>query len=127
LVHKLVADWRRLISEHSDLKLPLAPWESAFGEKGRVYYSEERQRTLSCLETLRVQERLQEVSTSLVLQLVLSSWSLRHRLQLVRDRELLPFLKESAQVAVNYGFGDLWYTERYSGLLEKLASVLHIY
>jgi len=41
-----------------------------FGQKARDYFQEEKQRVLSCLEKLRAQERVQEVSTNLVLQLV---------------------------------------------------------
>jgi len=124
LAQLLISDLRRLISQRSNLQLPLAPWESMFGQKARDYFQEEKQRVLSCLEKLRAQERVQEVSTNLVLQLVVSTWSLRNRLQAPRDRDLKPLWKTFEEIAVNYGFSQILHARLYSVMLEQLASVL---
>jgi hypothetical protein len=127
LPHLLVRELRNLISEHSDLKLPLAPWESMFGEKEKTYYLEEKQRTLAYLETLRAQERVQQVSTTLVLQLLVCGWSLRNRLQCIRDRDIKSLLKTFEETALNYGYSSIWHEKRYNRMLERLASLLHLY
>jgi hypothetical protein len=122
----LISDFRRLISDNSNLNIPLPPWQCVWGERGREYYLEEKQRALNCLAALRVQERAQAVSTTVVLQLVLSGWSLRNGLQLLRDREVQTLLKTFEETAVNYGYGELWHTKLYTQLLERLSSILHL-
>jgi hypothetical protein len=120
----LIRDLEKQISEHSKLKLPLPPWQCMFGQKAKDYYEEEKQRTLGCLETLRNQERIREVSTTLVLQLVISAWSLRNRLQGSTDRELKPLLKQVEDIATDYGFSQLWHEKYFSRFLEKLAALV---
>jgi hypothetical protein len=95
-----------------------------FGQKAREYFREEKQRALSCLEKLRSQERIAKVSTELVLQVVVTTWGLRSRFQAVRDRDLKGLWKTFEEIAVNYGFSQLWRESFYSRFLERLASIL---
>jgi hypothetical protein len=104
------------------LVIPLPPSKNLFGKKSREYFQRERERFMSSLQILREQEKVLEVSTSLVLQVIISGWVLLRKFETIRDKELIEQLRGIKDLAANYGFLDLWKSRYYSELVQTLNS-----
>lgn len=91
---------------HPEVTLPRPTWHP-----GRSYddmLNDERSRLLESYKALKDQERIGQVSESVVLQTILSAWALKRSYRMSQDPEVSRILAEIPSLAKKYGLSRIW-------------------